>query len=65
MSKSMNKYHKRSGSGMLPGWVKVGAVALGVGVGMGGVPEPEEEKCGPETTGLPWGLMRRCRVVRH
>ena len=33
MSKSMNKYHKRSGSGMLPGWVKVGAIAVGVGVG--------------------------------
>ena len=42
MSKSMNKYHKRSESGMLPGWVKVGALAMGVGVGvgMGGVPVP-------------------------
>ena len=38
MSKSMNKYHKcmsELGSS-LPGWVKVGAVALGIGVGMGG-----------------------------
>ena len=42
MSKSMNKYHKRSESGMLPGWVKLGAVAVGVGVGggMDGVPVP-------------------------
>ena len=42
MSKSMNKYHKcmselgRSKSG----WVKVGALAMGVGVGMGGVHVP-------------------------
>ena len=37
MSESMNKYHKyRSESGSsLSGWVKVGALALGVGVGVG------------------------------
>ncbi len=40
MSKSMNKYHKRSESGKLPGWIKLGAVAVGVGVGTGGVPVP-------------------------
>ena len=41
MSKSMNKYHKRSElDSSLSGWVKVGALALGVGVGVGGVPVP-------------------------
>ena len=36
MSKSMNKYHKCIQElGKLPGWVKVGAVALGVSVGGG------------------------------
>ena len=41
MSKSMNKYHKCMSElgNPLSGWVKVGAIALGVGVGMGGVPE--------------------------
>ena len=34
MSKSMNKYHKCIQElGKLPGWVKVGALAVGVGVG--------------------------------
>ncbi|MBR1843422.1 MAG: hypothetical protein IJ793_00890 [Opitutales bacterium] len=33
----MNKYHKCIQElGKLPGWVKVGAVAIGVGVGTGG-----------------------------
>lgn len=37
MSKSMNKYHKCIQElGKLPGWVKVGALAVGVGVGGGG-----------------------------
>ena len=42
MSKSMNKYHKciQELGRTLPGWVKVGALALGVGVGMGVVPVP-------------------------
>lgn len=40
MSESMNKYHKRSElDKSLPGWVKVGALAVGVGVG-GPVPVP-------------------------
>ena len=41
MSKSMNKYHKCIQElGKLPGWVKVGALAVGVGVGVGAVPVP-------------------------
>lgn len=34
----MNKYHKRKSElgRTLPGWVKVGALAVGVGVGVGG-----------------------------
>ena len=37
----MNKYHKCIQElGKLPGWVKVGALAMGVGVGMGGVHVP-------------------------
>ena len=45
MSESMNKYHKRSESGMLPGWVKVGALAMGVGVG-GWSPGIEKARAG-------------------
>ena len=41
MSKSMNKYHKCIQElGKLPGWVKVGAVAIGVGIGTGAVHVP-------------------------
>ena len=37
----MNKYHKCIQElGKLPGWVKVGALAVGVGVGVGAVPVP-------------------------
>ena len=46
MSKSMNKYHKcisELGKSM-PGWVKVGALALAVGVGGGAVHVPGGEK---------------------
>ena len=42
MSKSMNKHHKGMSElgRSMPGWVKVGALALGVGVGSGAVPVP-------------------------
>ena len=43
MSESMNKYHKciQELGSSLPGWVKVGALAMGVDVGVGGCARTE------------------------